>query len=424
MQFWPTFQNYGGLQAQGNSQPAQQTSGARRQKRQRQLQRSQQNENKAGAASDGPTKTLPLQKVQDLRRAVKNNKEAGGQALRQLSGSEDGSSTNCSSNKLCWADANEDEFPTVEQVTIGWGNLESNQYALCLADTTEADSCEKTTISRRAMASAAKDWQANSEQAHGNISLQKATVSDDSLCPEPAADPVLLALEDPDGETFRPTLDEVVGSVWWLGFTKRGCRIAQKAIEVGTIEDQNQILGQMQGRVLEALKSPHANHVLQKCIEIMPPDQLQFAITEIRRELPFAARHRFGCRIIQRLIEHGHSWQTEELISELVADTARLCRHQFGNFAIQHILQHGTPAQRSAIAKMLSEDTIRLAKHRIASYTISCALSYCAAEDVKMLTQVVLQDAGQLADLSRRQYGSFVVREVNKAARLQAEDLQ
>jgi hypothetical protein len=448
MTFWSNSNSCEGMQASefmGKNQAAgkqqqvvaaEQTASARRQQRQRQLKRSLRSGN---AAPDGAPHP---EKMQQLQRAEKNTEEAGqifrGRSGRfsSSSGSEDGSSTRCS-DKLLWADAFEDEFPaeTLEQVPLSWGDFrdeclsQTSQRDPCLADVIEAEFPSDSTqqgpvqgwaVSRRTRAAAAKDFEPMCSQASGQVH-DNASLQDDSPCPEAAADQVLLALEDADSPTFRSTLDEVASTAWWLAWTKRGSRLVQKAIEVGTDEDQKQILGALRGRVLEALKSPHANHVLQKCIEVMSPDQLQFAVTEIQHDLTFVARHRFGCRILQRLIEHGHPCQTEGLISELVSDAARLCRHQFGNFAIQHILQHGAAAQRSAIAKMLCADAIRLAKHRIASYVISCALSHCAAQDVQMLTQEVLQDAGQLADLSRRQYGSFVVREVHRAVRLHEE---
>jgi hypothetical protein len=254
-------------------------------------------------------------------------------------------------------------------------------------------------------------------QLDANLLLEAGSLDEHSAV-EASGDPVILALSNVDSEDFRPTLDRVMGSVWPQATTKNGCRIIQKAIEVGSQADRSRILDQLRGHVHEALKSPHANHVLQKCIEIMPPDLVDFVLIELQGEGAYVARHRFGCRILQRLIEHCSHQQTEGLIAEVLSDASRLCRHQYGNFVIQHILQHGAMAHRHIIAEALCEDTIRLAKHRIASHVLSCAMVHCDSEDVQRLTKVVLDDAGQLADLSRRQYGSFVVREVNRAARM------
>jgi hypothetical protein len=230
-------------------------------------------------------------------------------------------------------------------------------------------------------------------------------------------DPLLIALEDGDANQRQATLAWVINSTWSLALTKRGCRIVQRALEVGTSAEKYQIAGKLHGHVCEALKSPHANFVLQRCIELLPPERMQFVLTELQGDAGYAAAHRFGCRILQRLIEQCPPWQVEGLITEILTDAGKLCRHQYGNFVIQHILQHGSPDHRHEIAEVLRKDTIRLAKHRIASHVLSSAMVHCSTEDVRALTQVVLEDAGQLADLSRRQYGSFVVREVHRVAK-------
>lgn len=439
------------------------TSGARRQRRSK----------RGGASRKSPQVVLQpvVEEVGQLGRAAESNEEASQIVLAASEGcspakAEDELPTSRRPLPVRWADEEPSPCGAAQQLPVSWSDFQElslpeapQQSALCWADATEtefpSEHTRQSPICRKARAAAANSEQSLScqsaavtaatdlicesvptnvgpdqfpeqfprlmqaiQQVHHNMSSQGTGPADDSLCIDIAADPVLLALEDADGDTFRATLDEVVNSAWELALTKRGSRIVQKAMEAGGAEDQKQILRQHHGHVLEALKSPHANHVLQKCIEMMPPDLLEFAMQEMQGEATFAARHRFGCRILQRLIEHGHPSQTEDLISELLGDSARLCRHQYGNFVIQHILVHGMSAHRSAIAKMLCEDTVRLAKHRIASHVLSCAIAHCAAKDVQTLTGVVLQDAGQLADLSRRQYGSFVVREVNRAVRM------
>lgn len=238
---------------------------------------------------------------------------------------------------------------------------------------------------------------------------------------DPELDPVLLELEGDDITKQRTALEWVVQSVWPLALTRRGSRILQRALEVGSPPDQVQILVSLEGHVQEAMRSPHGNYVIQKCVEVMAPERVQFILNELKGDAVATARHRFGCRIIQRLIEHCPQAQTQDLVAEVLTDVSALCRHQFGNFVIQHILQHGSNEHKHCIADVIHAEMIRLAKHRIASHVVSCAMVHCAPEDVKRLTKVVLSDAGQFADLSRREYGSFVVREVNRARRLHGE---
>lgn len=308
----------------------------------------------------------------------------------------------------CWADADPEADEDLEPI-----------LSVKVECQVEEQSSDVTVDSETTIEGIDQLQSLQSMRLESNSSMESPVSSEDSAgIATESVDPLLLDLEAV-GETRREEALAWVGKSFWpLALTKRGCRIVQKAIDVGTSDYQQELIENLQGRVHEAVKSPHANYVLQKFIESMPPEKIQFVLTEIEGHGLNLARHRFGCRILQRLIEHSHPWQTEHVINEVLVDTAALCRHQYGNFVIQHILQHGSPAQRSVIADTVCADIIRLAKHRIASHVVSCAMVYCPPEDVKRLTHAVLHDAGQLADLSRREYGSFVVREVNRAARM------
>jgi len=180
----------------------------------------------------------------------------------------------------------------------------------------------------------------------------------------------------------------VVSSTRLLAFTRRGCRIVQRALEVAVWEDQERLVKKLEGLVLEALRSPHANYVLQKCFEIMPPHNLQFVLSELTGHGATVARHRFGCRILQRILEHCPPDQKEQLIAEVLMCTPQLARHTYGNFVIQHILQYGTSCQVHQIADVLLADAMRFATHRVASHVMSCAMSCCSPDDVQSLTEV------------------------------------
>jgi len=227
-------------------------------------------------------------------------------------------------------------------------------------------------------------------------------------------DHMLAELESSNLDRRQTAVEWVISSFRVLAFTRRGCRIVQRAMELAVWEDQERLVQNLQGLVLEAMESPHANYVVQKCFEIMPPNKLQFVLSELKGQGMAVARHRFGCRVLQRVLEHCPSDQSKELIAEVLENVPQLARHTYGNFVIQHILQYGTPDQAHQIADVLLLDAIRFAKHRIASHVMSCALSCCSPGDVQSLTKVLGGEEGQMADLMRRQYGSFVAREVNR----------
>lgn len=283
---------------------------------------------------------------------------------------------------------------------------------------------EKLIVDEQRAWNLANQMQAAVPQQNLMCQVQQQREADTKVVKEPDVDPVISALEGDDEAAQRQNLDWIISSVWPLALTSRGSRILQTALDVGSPTDQSQILSCFSGHVQEAMRSPHANYVLQKAIQVMAPERVQLIFEELKGDAVMFARHRFGCRILQRLIEHCPLEQTEDLVVEVLSDVDSLCRHQFGNFVIQHVLQHGSPVHKECIAEVLKTDVIRLAKHRIASHVVSCALVHCALEDVRSITQIVLADADQLADLSRREYGSFVVREVNRVRRMQMNEGQ
>merc|ERR1712118_399860 len=63
---------------------------------------------------------------------------------------------------------------------------------------------------------------------------QQSSSDDSSVEAATAADPLLLELEDPDETRRQNALEWVRASFWPLALTKRGCRIVQKAVDVGT----------------------------------------------------------------------------------------------------------------------------------------------------------------------------------------------
>lgn len=221
---------------------------------------------------------------------------------------------------------------------------------------------------------------------------------------------------DGDVEEQRQAIDWVMHLVWPLAASMQGCRVVQRALDKAGLQERVALAEQLKGHVIEACISPHANHVLQRCAELLQPEHLQFALEEIGGQARLAARHRYGCRVLERLIERCPLWQTASIVSEVVADAANLCRHAFGNFVVQHVLQHGTAPQRRAIVNVLLPDIQRLARHRVASHVVRSALAHSSGEDRQRLVATMAADAVALADLAHHHCGSFVAREMRKGA--------
>merc|ERR1719392_581145 len=88
----------------------------------------------------------------------------------------------------------------------------------------------------------------------------------------------LVNLESTDEAKQKCALQWVSELFWQLALRKKGCHLVQKAMDVGSSEYQLQLLENLRGHTLQASKSPHANHVLQKFIKIVPPERIQFIV--------------------------------------------------------------------------------------------------------------------------------------------------
>jgi mRNA-binding protein PUF3 len=212
-------------------------------------------------------------------------------------------------------------------------------------------------------------------------------------------------------------LAQIITTAWPLATTAPGRQILEKALEVADKSQQAALAQHFSGHVLEAASSPHASHVLQKCISSMPSDDLRFLLAELSGHGEEVAKNRYGCRVLQRIIEHFPSEETEELIREVLysKDCKKLCTHCFANFVIQQILERGTSLQRQRVVAVLAEDAPRLARHRVASHVVKSALINSVDADKQLLVCALSADAEALSVTAKHHCGSFVVREMRRA---------
>ncbi|CAE7539342.1 APUM3 [Symbiodinium natans] len=218
-----------------------------------------------------------------------------------------------------------------------------------------------------------------------------------------------------DAASRKRLLERIVQDAWSMAITKHGTRVVQAAFEVAAeISEKQNLLDVLRGKVWQALKSPHANHVLQKAIAHMPPQKLDFIISELRGRVGDAARHPFGCRVLERLLEHGLPEQLEPISREVLSDILELCRHPYGNYVVQHSLAHGSPEQRTRLCEAMRPEMGRLARHKVASHVVECALLHSSPEEREQLKNSMAGNAEELASLTASNYGSFVVKEMKK----------
>jgi pumilio RNA-binding family len=207
------------------------------------------------------------------------------------------------------------------------------------------------------------------------------------------------------------------GAVWTFAQDEHGCRVVQLALSKQRVIAES-VTAELQGHVLEALASPHANHVIQRVVEVMPIARSRFVALELIGFASAAAKHCYGCRILIRLLEHSATEEnTLALIDEFLDEVAELMRHIFGHHVIHAVLEHGTAAQRHRIATALitpslDGETLILPchwTHRNASRVFEAAVLHCAPEDQQSLCDSLLHWPDYVLQAARCSFGCYVL---------------
>lgn len=72
-----------------------------------------------------------------------------------------------------------------------------------------------------------------------------------------------------------------------------------KAIEVVDLDQKTKMVTELDGHIMKCVRDQNGNHVIQKCIECVPEDSIQFIISTFYGHVVPLSTHPYGCRVIQ-----------------------------------------------------------------------------------------------------------------------------
>jgi len=226
--------------------------------------------------------------------------------------------------------------------------------------------------------------------------------------PEPLSNNAASA-EDVDGLLPPESSSSIAGQVWKLSQDPQGCRLVQQALEKASSEEERCALAtELRDHVVEALRCPHANHVLQKCINTMQPDSLQFIIDALMQQKDLAvhvAKHRYGCRVIQHLLKACPPSQTSELARSFMDQASVLCCHSFGNYVMQHVMKFCAKEHQYSLIRCIERDIASIARSEFGGVVIQTVLAYAAQEDKVWIARSIAQRPEVMLTLSKARLG-------------------
>jgi hypothetical protein len=212
---------------------------------------------------------------------------------------------------------------------------------------------------------------------------------------------------------FNESCGALGGRVWELSQDAQGCREVQTALaECNSDETGLAISAQLKGHVMDAVRCPHANHVLRKIIETLSPACSSFIIEEILEGglagVKEVAMHRYGCRIMEELLRACHATQLNEMIELLLVDSAALCAHMYGNFVMKSVLKCALPRQRQNLVKSIMDNLTLIGTSFYACAVLAEVLQGDKVEG-QTLALTILSVTGLLSAIVKNKHGRSVL---------------
>ena len=189
-----------------------------------------------------------------------------------------------------------------------------------------------------------------------------------------------------------------------------------QAFEHILTDQQASLVKELENQVMKCVKDQNGNHVIQKAIERIPAEHIQFVINAFTGHVYGLATHPYGCRVIQRMLEHCQEPSRTMLLQELHACASTLIVDQYGNYVTQHVIEHGRAEDRARVVALVIAQLEMLSKHKFASNVVEKSVQFGTDEHRHQMInvmKVVDPNKGEtpLPGLIKDQYGNYVIRE-------------
>lgn len=121
------------------------------------------------------------------------------------------------------------------------------------------------------------------------------------------------------------------GQIVEVALNTHGTRAVQKLIETLTSREQRALVISALGPgVVSLIKDLNGNHVVQRCLQRLGPDDSQFVYDAARNHCVEIATHRHGCCVLQRCIDFATPTQKTDLVAEVAKNALPLSQVGLG----------------------------------------------------------------------------------------------
>jgi hypothetical protein len=194
-----------------------------------------------------------------------------------------------------------------------------------------------------------------------------------------------------------------------IALNQHGTRALQKMIEyVSTPQQVHIIIEALRFRVVELIQDLNGNHVIQKCLNRLPPLDAQFIFDAVGNNCVEVGTHRHGCCVLQRCIDHASGDQKLWLIQRITEHARILVQDPFGNYVVQYIIDLNEPIFTEPIVQTFKDCINQLSRHKFSSNVIEKCLR-CAQPPSKDLIVDELLRNQEMERLLRDSFANYVI---------------
>ncbi|KAK7029688.1 hypothetical protein VNI00_014386 [Paramarasmius palmivorus] len=160
--------------------------------------------------------------------------------------------------------------------------------------------------------------------------------------------------------------------------------------------------------VVVLIKDLNGNHVIQKCLNKLSPEDNQFIYNAVAANCVEVATHRHGCCVLQRCIDHASDHQRIQLVNEITFNALTLVQDPYGNYVVQYILDLNDNRFSDAVIRQFTGNVCALSVQKFSSNVIEKCIRVAEHNTRKILIEELLNRT-RLEKLLRDSYGNYCV---------------
>ncbi|KAJ7922963.1 ARM repeat-containing protein [Mycena leptocephala] len=224
-------------------------------------------------------------------------------------------------------------------------------------------------------------------------------------------------LEYSTDEQRNVICDSVAQDLVNISLNMHGTRAVQKMIDFLSTRRQadarynaqiHSIIVALSLHVVVLIKDLNGNHVIQKCLNKLAPEDNQFIYNAVAANCVEVATHRHGCCVLQRCIDHASDHQRIQLVNEITFNALTLVQDPYGNYVVQYILDLNDNRFSDAVIRQFSGNVCALSVQKFSSNVIEKCVRVAEHSTRKMLIEELLNRT-RLEKLLRDSYGNYCV---------------